>query len=309
MTDFLRTIGSRVGDVFVSIGSGAITHTRENIQSLVDGISLGGPVGVEIFLPAFLILLGEGTALLVTLKVLHMIWTLLHEVQFMWKKPVVYSAQRDGPKRILVLGDSTAYGTGADAPEDTIAGRLGRDFPHTSILNVAVNGSLVRDAITQLERTDSQTFDLIVISTGGNDILFRTSVTSLERDLRRLLDQAIAKSNRRVVVLFYANLGQAPFFPAFIRSVIGRRTDIVHDVFARATDAVGLPLVELFITEKIHKYTSNPFFENPDRYYAKDKMHPSSEGYRLWYNYLWSELVARGFKFDERDATPPHTLP
>nr|AAM97294.2 SGNH hydrolase subfamily protein [uncultured bacterium CSLC2] len=216
-----------------------------------------------------------------------------------WRRPKSYSVLREGGKRILIIGDSTAYGMGADRPEDSIAGRLGHDFPRTEIVNTAVNGSVTKNGIDQLRRAGEKPFDLILIFTGANDIWHFTRLSALERDFRNLLEEAGKKSSHRVIVLFYANLGAAPIFPGPIRGLLGGRTELVHDVFVRVTSSLEIPLVELYTGKEKDSFRSNPFFDNPETYYARDRMHPNSEGYRLWYNRMWAEMVARNLTFKE----------
>jgi len=53
---------------------------------------------------------------------------------------------------ILVLGDSTGVGVGATRPEESLAGLFAADYPDADIINVAVSGTRVADAITQARR-------------------------------------------------------------------------------------------------------------------------------------------------------------
>lgn len=121
----------------------------------------------------------------------------------------------------------------------------------------------------------------------------------MELELKNLLEEAILKSGHRVVLLFYANLGGAPIFPKTIRSILRKRTEKIHEIFSQVTTTLEVPLVELYIRERVHKFSQNPFIEEPEKYYARDRMHPSSEGYRLWYNYMWGEMVAHNLTFKE----------
>ena len=283
----------------IDIGVLIFSQIIANISAFFTGITGDGASVFNALLSLVLFLI-QITLLLFIFKVLQMIWFLLHEVRFMWKKPQSYSALRTGGKRILVVGDSTAYGVGASRPEDSISGRLGRDFPRTEIINTAVGGSLTREAIEQLHRAPG-TFDLIIICTGGNDIWHFTRPAPLEKDLERLLKEAIEKSNHQVILLFYANLGSAPIFPSFIRTLLGKKTQEIHDVFSRVSGALRVPLVELYTKEKVNDFSPNPFLKEPEKYYSQDRMHPSSEGYRLWYNHMWGEMVAHHFTFAEAE--------
>ncbi len=54
------------------------------------------------------------------------------------KSALAYEQHPDKPSmRILIAGDSTGVGIGAKVPRNTIAGRLGRDFPHADITNIS----------------------------------------------------------------------------------------------------------------------------------------------------------------------------
>ena len=143
---------------------------------------------------------------------------------------------------------------------------------------------------------------MIIVCTGGNDIWHFTRLAPLERNLNRLLKDAIEKSGHKVIVLFYANLGFAPVFPSAVRWILGKRTQRVHEVFVRQTALQNVPLIELY-TEAInrHTYMHNPFLENPEQYYAKDRVHPNSNGYRLWYKLMWYEMVKNNYLFSELD--------
>ena len=299
MIDILQSIIVTLLKSIVSGGLFVFTQTLGNLNTFFTGIT-GDSTSQLIALFSLMIFVVQISLFLFIFKVLQMIWFLLHEVRFVWQKPKSYSALRTGGKRILVIGDSTAYGTGADKPEDSISGRLARDFSKTEIINEAVGGSLTGETIEQLHRATG-TFDLIIISTGGNDIWHFSRLTSLERDLARLLKEAIEKSGHQVILLFYANLGGAPIFPGFIRFLLSKRTQQIHEVFTRVATSFQVPLVELYTSEKVNDFVTNPFMEEPEKYYSQDRMHPSSEGYRLWYNRMWGEMVAHHFTFAESD--------
>ena len=56
-----------------------------------------------------------------------------------------YTAAPEQPtKRLLVVGDSTAVGTGADASADSLAGLIGQTHPQWRIDNLAANGEIGR---------------------------------------------------------------------------------------------------------------------------------------------------------------------
>ncbi|MDO8408376.1 MAG: GDSL-type esterase/lipase family protein [bacterium] len=214
----------------------------------------------------------------------------------------VFEVARPNGKRILIVGDSTAFGTGAARPEDSIAGRLAQDFPDTEIINHAVNGAITREVLPQLQRAAGQHFDLVLVFTGGNDIWRFTNLKEMGLKLRELLDEATVLSGHRVIVLFYANFGLSPIFPSFLRNLLERRTERVRQTFVHVCTELGTPCIELYTASTKDTWawaSSNPFAADPKIYFSGDYVHPSSEGYRLWYNRMWREMLARGYSFEE----------
>lgn len=226
--------------------------------------------------------------------VLRMI-IILFITKLLTRREVILTRPYLGGKKILIVGDSTAVGTGARRKEETIAGRFAQDFPHSHIQNLAANGSLTRDVLKQFKKAGDAAFDLIIISTGGNDIWNFTNLRSLSRDFTEVLKVANAMSNNRVIVLFFGNEGSAPFFPFFVRGLLLRRTERVKGVFAEVVSGEKVPFVELFTS-----YEDNPFTKDPKRFFARDALHPSGEGYRLWYERMWRIMVENGYLYDER---------
>ena len=208
-----------------------------------------------------------------------------------WSKPLSVK-DRPGGKRLLILGDSTAVGTGAHRPEETIAGRLAHDFPQAEIINLGANGARTRDALKAIASMEGEHFDMLVLSVGGNDVWHFTSLKKLKRDLRDLLEKAKKISSGRVVVLVYNNIGAAPIFPNFMRSLLFARGVKVHEIFHEVGKETGSLCVDLFATKE-----DNPFLHDPHMLFAPDGVHPSGEGYRLWYNRMWRLLVSNGYTF------------
>lgn len=203
----------------------------------------------------------------------------------------------DNPKdvKILIVGDSTAVGTGARYEKDTIAGRLRRDFPNAEIVNAAVNGSLIEDVPRQLSEHKNTAFNIIFISTGGNDIWHFTRVKKIRHNLEITLEIAKKMSNYHVILLLYNNIGDAPAFSMFVfKALLRRRGELVHSIFRDISHKAGIPYIELFSTEK----ENNPFM-NQKKYkklFAVDGTHPSGDGYGLWYNRMWREMVRYGYR-------------
>jgi hypothetical protein len=115
--------------------------------------------------------------------------------------------------RILTIGDSSVVGTGSTDPALSVAGRLGADYPTADITNLGVNGTRTQELIERFQSIQDQHYDLIIIHTGGNDIVHFTKMADIESGLRQVLDLATPLSDS-VIVLHGGNIGSSKLFPA-----------------------------------------------------------------------------------------------
>ncbi|MCA9354366.1 MAG: SGNH/GDSL hydrolase family protein [Candidatus Kaiserbacteria bacterium] len=235
---------------------------------------------------------GDTIIVMVVLQALRMIIKLSRN-KFLGLTTKPFACAGSGGKRVLILGDSTAVGTGASRPEDTIAGRLATDYPDAEIINVAQNGGLVRDLPKQIEVMLGQQFDLIIVSVGGNDVWHLTSIRKIQQVLQTVLPQLNELCKHRVLFLLYNNIGSAPLFPGIMRGFLKRRCIRVQEAIAETALAYDVPTIELFNEDE-----RNPFIKNPNQLFAFDGVHPSSDGYRLWYHRMWRIMHENGYRFD-----------
>lgn len=198
------------------------------------------------------------------------------------------------PAKILIAGDSTAVGTGALDQHYTLGSMFARDFPKTDIINVGINGSRTQSVIQQLDQVSKSEFNLIIVSTGGNDVWAFTPLNQLEKDLTTVLRKAQHMSGRRTILLFFGNEGSAPFFPFFLRPIIMHRTELVRRTFHEVAVRENVPLIELF-----SDHTENPFVRDRKKYFAPDGLHPNDLGYWEWYKHLWRLMVAKNYTYHE----------
>ena len=193
--------------------------------------------------------------------------------------PFQYSAS---PERysILIVGDSTGVGTGAETPKDSVAGLILRDFPETTIENRAEDGAKFADVIAQLDDEITEQYDLILIQAGGNDILRFTPLETLGDNVGTLLKSAKERAHH-VVFMGAGNVGNAPAFMPPLNWLYTSRTRKVRKLLMEIAEAEGVLYVDLFMER-----SDDPFIAEPERYNAADFLHPGSEGYRLWYEAL-----------------------
>ncbi|MEO7885273.1 MAG: GDSL-type esterase/lipase family protein [Polaromonas sp.] len=181
---------------------------------------------------------------------------------------------------LLVVGDSTAVGTGASSPAGSVAGLIGLAHPRLKVTNRAKDGAKFADIARQLEALGAQRFDAILVLGGGNDVIRLTRYETLEQDIARTAELARTHANL-VVVMPCGNVGSAPFFFAPWSWLMTKRSQVLHGFVREAAKDNGALYVNLYKDK-----AEDPFALRPDELNAGDGLHPSDAGYRLW----WHEL-------------------
>lgn len=178
---------------------------------------------------------------------------------------------------ILVIGDSTGYGTGAKEAGESVAGRIGAAFPSYSITNNSVNGRRVNAAQKVVAELDTH-YDLIILQIGANDILAKRSVGEVVADVIETSIKA-ADHAAHVLVITSGNIGASPAFAgeeAKYYTIASREYDARMRV--QTADLADITFVPLFDDP-----ANDPFVKEPRVYMAADGLHPSSAGYEQWF--------------------------
>ncbi len=183
-----------------------------------------------------------------------------------------------GVPRILILGDSTAVGTGVSDPEKSIAGRFAADFPNADVWNAAANGKRVGELEKDFPDVPAESFDLVLLQIGANDILRGTPIERFTASLRAVFAQANA-AGTHVVALHSGNIGLAPIFPWPVSSILSARTATYREVYMRVAEEHGVAYVDLF-TDAAHDPLAGP------GHYASDDLHLTGKGYGHWYTQI-----------------------
>jgi lysophospholipase L1-like esterase len=195
----------------------------------------------------------------------------------------------DGYRNIVVVaGDSTAFGVGA-LPAESTAGRLAAAFPHARVVNVAKSGNRIGHVVQQLDRADCPSADLVLIQACANDVLEFRPARKVEADLRAAIARA-RKLSRNIVLMPGHDFSVAPFFLRPISILIKRHATKVHATVKRVCAEEGIILVDLF-----RDPATEPFVKEPRRYYCPDWLHPSGEGYAIWFSILTAQVPLRQF--------------
>ena len=182
--------------------------------------------------------------------------------------------------RMLMVGDSTAVGTGASDSQASLAGLLAQDFPRLAIENRARDGARFDGVVEQLEAGGR--FDFVLIMAGGNDVMRFRDADATRADIQRAADLAL-KLAPRVAFLPAGNVGNAPFFFPPVSWLMTKRARTLHDDVRSVATATGALYVNLFKPAE-----NDPFAQRPDLN-AADGLHPSDAGYRIWRDELLAQ--------------------
>lgn len=191
----------------------------------------------------------------------------------------------EGGISLLTLGDSMVVGVGADDSKDSLPGQCS-SFLNASVENHAKSGASVADLLSQLAQAKRAHYDIILIQIGGNDVIRLHPLTRTQKILDESLS-AISARSPRVVLLLAGRVGKAPLFPRFIIGpLLTNRAAALRTRFIESAQRRGVLYVDLLLPSKI-------FNTDPKRYYAKDMLHPSHDGYGVWFAAVKDSITRR----------------
>lgn len=194
-------------------------------------------------------------------------------------EPLQRSVERPSA-RLLIVGDSTAVGTGASTPQASLAGLLAQRHADLHIENRGRDGATFADIESQLDGADR--FDVVLIQAGGNDVIRLRDLDTVQRDLARVVQRAGERAGR-VVLMPAGNVGNAPFFFPPVSWLMTWRARRLHDAVRAVAAQQGAVYVNLF-----KERADDPFVRQPELN-ARDGLHPSDAGYRLWFDELMAQ--------------------
>lgn len=181
--------------------------------------------------------------------------------------------------RILVVGDSTAYGTGVKNPQQSTAGWFYQDFPQAEIVNISSNGAKINEIKQMLSQAEGK-FDLVLVQGGANDIIYFKPLEQSKRDIADLL-QTAKKYSDNVMLLTSGNIGAAPIFPFPLSWIYTQRAKKFLAEFEQVAKKNQVLFVKLYQDKK-----DDIFINDIKKYYAEDGLHLTGEGYKSWYEQI-----------------------
>jgi lysophospholipase L1-like esterase len=200
------------------------------------------------------------------------------KVVFLILQTSPYTQQGNG-KTLHVLGDSTGYGTGVRDPKDSIAGRIGQDYPNLRITNDSVNGRTIGELVPVVDALVGN-YDVILLQIGGNDVLQSRPADVVARELG-LIFEKLQNHTDHIIMMSSGNVGGATAFTGGKADEMTRQKLLLREVYMITSDAYKVTYVDLYVEP-----TEDLFVLEPKRYQATDGLHPSADGYGLWYEKL-----------------------
>jgi acyl-CoA thioesterase I len=188
----------------------------------------------------------------------------------------------------VVLGDSTTISQGGDYDKGYVrasARFLAAKGYKVTLHNFGVSGARTHDVLTkQVPQAIQVQPDIVLIVVGANDVTHLTSVASIKRDLGDSIDKIQGTySNTKILITGSPQMGTIPRFPQPARALAKWRTDQINTMAQALADDRGVTFVP--IADK-----TGPIFAAHPELYAKDKFHPTTEGYAVWIPVVNSSL-------------------
>jgi lysophospholipase L1-like esterase len=192
----------------------------------------------------------------------------------------------DGPPlRLLILGDSSAAGVGAEHQDQALAGQLAQALSRKFRVEwevLARTGATSADALEMLTEAPATPVDVAVIALGVNDV---TGMVPTQRWLAQ--QQAIVtylEQTRGAGTIYLSALPPMRHFPLLpnpLRWVLGRQAERLEAARARQFAQHG-KVIPIKFTLPL-----DPKFMAPDGF------HPSPETYRIWAETLADTIIGQ----------------
>lgn len=199
------------------------------------------------------------------------------------------SLSGDDPLRLLVLGDSTAVGVGADTQDAALPGHLARELHGrwnrgVDWTAIGESGATSRDLIERfLPEALSRSYDFVFLTVGANDALAIRPRGAFARDVRSILS-SLRERNPDAVLMMSS-------LPAFYRfellpQPLKARLYSHSSSLESAARTVVAEFDNALMSAKPPPYTEG--------FFASDLFHPSSQGYRDWARFAIDDAFATG---------------
>lgn len=181
-------------------------------------------------------------------------------------------------QKILVLGDSLAYGTGTSSPEHSIAGRVASKYPEAQVENRSKNGMRTHELSEQVKQLNGH-YDVILIVIGGNDVMRPwIDLNQSGKNLETIYAGATQHADK-VIAFSTGNMRTTTFFPWPLNYVVGSRSVSLRDKALKAANAHK----NVYYIDMVAYNERVPFTSREE---APDHLHLSDAGTEYWFQAL-----------------------
>lgn len=181
-------------------------------------------------------------------------------------------------QKILVLGDSLAYGTGTSAPEKSVAGLVASVYPEATVENRSANGKRTNELAREVATLEGK-YDLILIIIGGNDNMRPwIDIEQSGKNLETIYAAASAHADK-VIAFTTGNMRTTTFFPWPLNLIAGSRSVTLRNHAIAAAEK--LPNVRYM--DMVAHNEKVPFTHAKE---SADHLHLNDEGAAEWFNVM-----------------------
>ena len=179
--------------------------------------------------------------------------------------------------RLVMLGDSIAWGQGAARERDRLGPRLADGLAlrgHDVELSVlAVPGARSSGLAAQVRSALPWSPDLAVVVIGANDLTHRVPVAAAVRELRDAV-RRLREADVEVVVAPAPDLSAVPHVPDFLRDAVRAAGESFRAQQASAVLGEGAHVAD-------PDQRASRAFATDANLFSADRFHPSSAGYAV----------------------------
>lgn len=200
------------------------------------------------------------------------------------------------PLHVVWLGDSTSTGVGAEDFTGSMAWRVAEGLTDGPVIITVLGRSgdqvheVLDEQLPELADVLAPGLDhVVLVSIGANDVTaltrrptFQDRYVDMVDRIETVLQQAGVES--RLVLIGIPDIGTAPRLLPPLRQVAGFRGAQLDEEIAGVARRRGLHHVDLA------ERTSRTFSSDPERYFAADEYHPSSDGHGVWADAVLASL-------------------
>ena len=190
-----------------------------------------------------------------------------------------YEQEGSNSKSLLILGDSTGYGTGASRSRESVAGLIGATYPDLSITNISYNGRTATQLRDYLKNF-SGTYDIILLQIGSNDLLQGVRAEAVVLEIESIVTK-LQSHAKRIIVMTGVNIGSARRFKSGKAAAYTAASREYDTLMSKSAKERNFDFVSLFVEPE-----RDPFVLKTYIYTSCDALHPTSVGYALWFKTL-----------------------